>query len=101
MMRLSDQLPRNTLDERDLTTFGSVYAGDLTVDTATPATNVIPAETRANGEHPALNDMHSGGSLNHIGLEERMAAHPRTAFCVQIELTGQDNRAKALNQHPR
>ena len=82
MMRLMDQLASHQLDEGtdhfDLSTLAIV-----TVDTGNPATNVIPAETRAT-VNIRFNDKHSGASLT-TWLEEQAAAI-RDSFGVQVEL---------------
>jgi len=82
MMRLMDQLASHTLDD-GTDHFDPSTLAIVTVDTGNPATNVIPAETRAT-VNIRFNDMHSGGSLT-TWLEEHAAAI-RDSFCVQIEL---------------
>ncbi|WP_138924749.1 succinyl-diaminopimelate desuccinylase [Sulfitobacter sp. BSw21498] len=82
MMRLMDQLASHTLDD-GTDHFDPSTLAIVTVDTANPATNVIPAETRAT-VNIRFNDMHSGGSLT-TWLEEQAAAI-RDSFGVQIEL---------------
>ena len=82
MMRLMDQLASHTLDE-GTDHFDPSTLAIVTVDTGNPATNVIPAETRAT-VNIRFNDMHSGDSLT-TWLEEQAAAI-RDSFGVQIEL---------------
>lgn len=82
MMRLMDQLASHTLDD-GTDHFDPSTLAIVTVDTANPATNVIPAETRAT-VNIRFNDMHSGGSLT-TWLEEQAAAI-RDSFGVQVEL---------------
>eukprot|EP00919_Chromeraceae_sp_WS-2016_P025848 GHVR01061092.1.p1 GENE.GHVR01061092.1~~GHVR01061092.1.p1 ORF type:complete len:382 (-),score=72.25 GHVR01061092.1:807-1952(-) len=82
MMRLMDQLASHTLDD-GTDHFDPSTLAIVTVDTGNPATNVIPAETRAT-VNIRFNDMHSGGSLT-TWLEEHAAAI-RDSFGVQIEL---------------
>ena len=82
MMRLMDQLASHTLDD-GTDHFDPSTLAIVTVDTGNPATNVIPAETRAT-VNIRFNDMHSGGSLT-TWLEEQATAI-RDSFGVQIEL---------------
>ena len=82
MMRLMDQLASHTLDD-GTDHFDPSTLAIVTVDTGNPATNVIPAETRAT-VNIRFNDMHSGDSLT-TWLEEQAAAI-RDSFGVQIEL---------------
>tara|TARA_R100001369_G_scaffold10264_2_gene23227 strand:- start:4720 stop:5865 length:1146 start_codon:yes stop_codon:yes gene_type:complete len=82
MMRLMDQLASHTLDD-GTDHFDPSTLAIVTVDTGNPATNVIPAETRAT-VNIRFNDMHSGGSLT-TWLEEQAAAI-RDSFGVQVEL---------------
>ena len=82
MMRLMDQLASHTLDE-GTDHFDPSTLAIVTVDTGNPATNVIPAETRAT-VNIRFNDMHSGDSLT-TWLEEQAAAI-RDSFGVQVEL---------------
>ena len=82
MMRLMDQLASHTLDE-GTDHFDPSTLAIVTVDTGNPATNVIPAETRAT-VNIRFNDMHSGDNLT-TWLEEQAAAI-RDSFGVQVEL---------------
>ena len=82
MMRLMDQLASHTLDD-GTDHFDPSTLAIVTVDTGNPATNVIPAETRAT-VNIRFNDMHSGDNLT-TWLEEQAAAI-RDSFGVQIEL---------------
>ena len=82
MMRLMDQLASHQLDE-GTDHFDPSTLAIVTVDTGNPATNVIPAETRAT-VNIRFNDKHSGASLT-TWLEEQAAAI-RDSFGVQIEL---------------
>ncbi len=82
MMRLMDQLASHQLDE-GTDHFDPSTLAIVTVDTGNPATNVIPAETRAT-VNIRFNDKHSGASLT-TWLEERAAAI-RDSFGVQVEL---------------
>ena len=82
MMRLMDQLASHQLDE-GTDHFDSSTLAIVTVDTGNPATNVIPAETRAT-VNIRFNDKHSGASLT-TWLEEQAAAI-RDSFGVQVEL---------------
>ncbi|WP_353628074.1 succinyl-diaminopimelate desuccinylase [Sulfitobacter sp. TCYB15] len=82
MMRLMDQLASHQLDE-GTDHFDPSTLAIVTVDTGNPATNVIPAETRAT-VNIRFNDKHSGASLT-TWLEEQAAA-VRDSFGVQVEL---------------
>lgn len=82
MMRLMDQLASHQLDE-GTDHFDPSTLAIVTVDTGNPATNVIPAETRAT-VNIRFNDKHSGASLT-TWLEEQAAAI-RDGFGVQVEL---------------
>lgn len=82
MMRLMDQLASHTLDD-GTDHFDPSTLAIVTVDTGNPATNVIPAETRAT-VNIRFNDMHSGDNLT-TWLEEQAAAI-RDSFGVQVEL---------------
>ena len=82
MMRLMDQLASHQLDE-GTDHFDPSTLAIVTVDTDNPATNVIPAETRAT-VNIRFNDKHSGASLT-TWLEEQAAAI-RDSFGVQVEL---------------
>jgi succinyl-diaminopimelate desuccinylase len=82
MMRLMDQLASHPLDE-GTDHFDPSTLAIVTVDTGNPATNVIPAETRAT-VNIRFNDKHSGASLT-TWLEEQAAAI-RDSFGVQVEL---------------
>jgi len=82
MMRLMDQLASHQLDE-GTDHFDPSTLAIVTVDTGNPATNVIPAETRAT-VNIRFNDKHSGDSLT-TWLEEQAAAI-RDSFGVQVEL---------------
>ncbi|WP_278376337.1 succinyl-diaminopimelate desuccinylase [Sulfitobacter pontiacus] len=82
MMRLMDQLASHQLDE-GTDHFDPSTLTIVTVDTGNPATNVIPAETRAT-VNIRFNDKHSGASLT-TWLEEQAAAI-RDSFGVQVEL---------------
>lgn len=82
MMRLLDQLASHQLDE-GTDHFDPSTLAIVTVDTGNPATNVIPAETRAT-VNIRFNDKHSGASLT-TWLEEQAAAI-RDSFGVQVAL---------------
>jgi len=82
MMRLMDQLASHQLDE-GTDHFDPSTLAIVTVDTGNPATNVIPAGTRAT-VNIRFNDKHSGASLT-TWLEEQAAAI-RDSFGVQVEL---------------
>ena len=82
MMRLMDQLASHQLDE-GTDHFDPSTLAIVPVDTGNPATNVIPAETRAT-VNIRFNDKHSGASLT-TWLEEQAAAI-RDSFGVQVEL---------------
>jgi len=82
MMRLMGQLASHQLDE-GTDHFDPSTLAIVTVDTGNPATNVIPAETRAT-VNIRFNDKHSGASLT-TWLEEQAAAI-RDSFGVQVEL---------------
>ena len=82
MMRLMDQLASHQLDE-GTDHFDPSTLAIVTGDTGNPATNVIPAETRAT-VNIRFNDKHSGASLT-TWLEEQAAAI-RDSFGVQVEL---------------
>ena len=82
MARLMDRLSSHTLDE-GTEHFDASTLAVVTIDTGNPATNVIPAETKAT-VNIRYNDIHSGASLTEWMRVE--AARVEDAFGVQVAL---------------
>ncbi|GGG70213.1 succinyl-diaminopimelate desuccinylase [Salipiger pallidus] len=82
MARLMDRLASHTLDE-GTDHFDASTLAVVTIDTGNPATNVIPAQTRAT-VNIRFNDLHSGASLSDWLREE--AAAVDTAFGTTTEI---------------
>ncbi|TNC72371.1 succinyl-diaminopimelate desuccinylase [Rubellimicrobium roseum] len=83
LARLVDRLSSHQLDE-GTKHFGPSTLAVVTMDTGNPASNVIPAETRAT-LNIRFNDLHTGASLE-AWLREG-AAKVATEFEVSVELT--------------
>lgn len=82
MARLMDRLASHTLDD-GTDHFGASTLAVVTVDTANPATNVIPAQSRAT-VNIRFNDKHSGASLTEWLQSE--ADSVARAFGVEIDM---------------
>lgn len=82
MVRLLDRLASHTLDEGS-EHFDPSTLAVVTVDTGNPATNVIPAQTRAT-LNIRFNDRHSGQSLTQWLREEADAVEH--SFGVRVEM---------------
>lgn len=84
MVRLLDRLASHTLDEGSAHFDPSTLAV-VTVDTGNPATNVIPAQTRAT-LNIRFNDLHSGQSLTQWLREEADAVEQTFGVRVEMEV---------------
>ena len=84
MVRLLDRLASHTLDEGSAHFDPSTLAV-VTVDTGNPATNVIPAQTRAT-LNIRFNDLHSGQSLTEWLREEADAVEQTFGVRVEMEV---------------
>lgn len=82
MVRLMDRLSSNTLDD-GTEHFDASTLAVVTIDTGNPATNVIPAETRAT-VNIRFNDAHSGASLTEWLRAE--ADRIQVEFGVEVEM---------------
>ncbi|WP_299281352.1 succinyl-diaminopimelate desuccinylase [uncultured Tateyamaria sp.] len=82
MMRLMDQLASHKLDD-GTAHFDPSTLAVVTVDTGNPATNVIPAQTKAT-VNIRFNDTHSGDSLT--AWLKAQADAVATAFGVEIDM---------------
>ena len=82
MVRLMDRLSSDTLDD-GTEHFDSSTLAVVTIDTGNPATNVIPAETRAT-VNIRFNDAHSGASLTEWLRAE--ADRIQVEFGVEVEM---------------
>ncbi|TNC51511.1 succinyl-diaminopimelate desuccinylase [Rubellimicrobium rubrum] len=82
LARLVDRLSSHRLDE-GTPHFGASTLAVVTMDTGNPASNVIPAETRAT-LNIRFNDLHTGASLEAWLRDE--ATRMATEFGVQIDL---------------
>ncbi len=89
MARLMDRLASHTLDEGS-DHFDPSTLAVLTIDTGNPATNVIPAQTRA-AVNIRFNDLHSGASISdwlRRGAAE-VDAQFGTTTDIQIKISGE------------
>ncbi|MAM24402.1 MAG: succinyl-diaminopimelate desuccinylase [Rhodobacteraceae bacterium] len=84
MVRLLDRLASHTLDEGSAHFDPSTLAV-VTVDTGNPATNVIPAQSRAT-LNIRFNDLHSGQSLTEWLREEADAVEQTFGVRVEMEV---------------
>lgn len=89
MVRLMDRLASHELD-RGTAHFDPSTLAVVTVDTGNPATNVIPAQTRA-AVNIRFNDTHSGAGLSDWLRAEAadVAASFGVAIDVQIKISGE------------
>ncbi|KMK65683.1 succinyl-diaminopimelate desuccinylase [Puniceibacterium sp. IMCC21224] len=89
MARLMDRLSSHVLDE-GTAHFDASTLAVVTIDTGNPATNVIPAQTRAT-LNIRFNDHHSGASLSDWLIAESAAidADFGTSTEVQIKISGE------------
>lgn len=82
LMRLMDQLASNPLDQGS-EHFDPSTLAIVTVDTGNPATNVIPAQTRAT-VNIRFNDLHSGASIT--DWLQAQVDEIATSFGVKMEM---------------
>ena len=89
MARLMDRLASATLDQGSAHFDPSTLAV-VTIDTGNPATNVIPAQTRA-CVNIRFNDLHSGASLTEWLREQAdaVAAEFGVEIAMEIKLSGE------------
>ena len=89
MARLMDRLASHTLDE-GTDHFDASTLAVVTIDTGNPATNVIPAQTRAT-VNIRFNDLHSGASLSDWLREEAAAVDAAfgTTTEIRIKVSGE------------
>lgn len=89
MVRLMDKLASHVLDE-GTAHFDASTLAITTIDTGNPATNVIPAQSRA-GFNIRFNDLHSGASLTHWLEAEaaKVAADTGTSIDVAVQVSGE------------
>ena len=89
MVRLMDRLASHELDQ-GTAHFDASTLAVVTVDTGNPATNVIPAQSRAT-VNIRFNDSHSGASLSTWLQAEvdRVAAEFGTQIEMQIKISGE------------
>ncbi|WP_417718464.1 succinyl-diaminopimelate desuccinylase [Salipiger sp.] len=89
MARLMDRLASRTLDE-GTEHFDASTLAVVTIDTGNPATNVIPAQTRAT-VNIRFNDAHSGASLSDWLRAEaaRLDAEFGTTTDLRIKISGE------------
>ncbi|WP_417723349.1 succinyl-diaminopimelate desuccinylase [Salipiger sp.] len=89
MARLMDRLASHTLDE-GTEHFDASTLAVVTIDTGNPATNVIPAQTRAT-VNIRFNDTHSGASLSDWLRAEaaRLDAEFGTTTDLRIKISGE------------
>ena len=89
MARLMDRLASHTLDE-GTEHFDASTLAVVTIDTGNPATNVIPAQTRAT-VNIRFNDTHSGASLSDWLRAEaaRLDAEFGTTTELRIKISGE------------
>ncbi|MFZ7091772.1 succinyl-diaminopimelate desuccinylase [Primorskyibacter sp. 2E233] len=89
MARLMDRLASHELD-RGTEHFDASTLAIVTIDTGNPATNVIPAETRA-CVNIRFNDSHSGASLSHWLRAEAAKVDEEfgTKSSVKIKISGE------------
>lgn len=89
MIRLMDRLASHTLDD-GTAHFDPSTLAVLTIDTGNPATNVIPAQTRAT-VNIRFNDLHSGASLSDWLRTEAAEIDARygTKTDVRVKISGE------------
>ncbi|MFZ5964170.1 succinyl-diaminopimelate desuccinylase [Thalassococcus sp. BH17M4-6] len=89
MARLMDRLASHELD-KGTDHFDASTLAVVTIDTGNPATNVIPAQSRA-AVNIRFNDLHSGASLSEWLQEEatRIDAEFGTKTDVKIKISGE------------
>lgn len=89
MTRLMDRLASHTLDD-GTAHFDPSTLAVLTIDTGNPATNVIPAQTRAT-VNIRFNDLHSGASLSDWLRTEAAEIDARygTKTDVRVKISGE------------
>ena len=89
LARLVDRLSSHELD-RGTPHFGPSTLAVVTVDTGNPATNVIPAQTRAT-LNIRFNDLHTGASLTDWLREEgeRIAQESEVAVEIAVRVSGE------------
>lgn len=89
MARLMDRLASHELD-RGTDHFDPSTLAVVTIDTGNPATNVIPAETRA-AVNIRFNDLHSGESLTAWlrGEADRIAAEFGVTVDMRVKVSGE------------
>ncbi|MCU9838936.1 succinyl-diaminopimelate desuccinylase [Ruegeria sp. WL0004] len=88
MARLMDRLASHTLDE-GTDHFDASTLAVVTIDTGNPATNVIPAQSRA-AVNIRFNDLHSGASLTAWmqGEADRVAEEFGVAVEMKVKISG-------------
>ncbi|PVH29165.1 succinyl-diaminopimelate desuccinylase [Pararhodobacter oceanensis] len=89
LVALLDQLARHQLDEGN-ENFDASTLALTTIDTGNPASNVIPASSRA-VLNIRFNDLHSGESLSQWvrAQADAVAAETGIAFDLQIKISGE------------
>jgi succinyl-diaminopimelate desuccinylase len=89
MARLMDRLASHELD-RGTDHFDPSTLAVVTIDTGNPATNVIPAETRA-AVNIRFNDLHTGDSLTAWlrGQADRIAAEFGVTVDMRVKVSGE------------
>jgi succinyl-diaminopimelate desuccinylase len=87
--RLVDILASHALDQ-GTAHFDPSTLAVVTIDTGNPATNVIPAQTRA-GVNIRFNDLHSGASLTAWmqGIADQVAADFGLRIAMQVKVSGE------------
>ena len=87
--RLVDILASHELDQ-GTAHFDPSTLAVVTIDTGNPATNVIPAQTRA-GVNIRFNDLHSGASLTEWmqGIADQVAADFGVRIAMQVKVSGE------------
>ncbi|TNJ42241.1 succinyl-diaminopimelate desuccinylase [Phaeobacter sp. B1627] len=89
MARLMDRLARHTLDEGSAHFDASTLA-IVTIDTGNPATNVIPAQSRA-AVNIRFNELHSGASLTDWlqGEADRLSEELGLRVEMEVKISGE------------
>jgi len=89
MARLIDRLASHELD-RGTDHFDPSTLAVVTIDTGNPATNVIPAETRA-AVNIRFNDLHGGDSLTAWlrGEADRIASETGVSVQMRVKISGE------------
>ncbi|EAQ08097.1 succinyl-diaminopimelate desuccinylase [Yoonia vestfoldensis] len=87
--RLVDILASHALDQ-GTAHFDPSTLAVVTIDTGNPATNVIPAQTKA-GVNIRFNDLHSGASLTEWmqGIADQVAADFGVRIAMQVKVSGE------------